>query len=243
MSLAFFPSGQERVLDALRGFAGAHAASVVLCEDPVYVCARERHPLRTVALVSGGGSGHEPLHAGFVGRGMLDVAVPGQIFASPHNRQVYEASRHFAGAGGVLHIVKNYTGDRINFGIAAERLRHDGIEVRRVLVDDDVATDNDFAATGRRGTAATVIVEKILGAAADQGLDLSDLEELGNAVTRASRSVAVAAAANTSRTPGSLLFRWSRNSSSTASGSTARRRCRPYRCARWTSSSSGCART
>lgn len=198
MSLAFLPSGQERVLDALRGFAAAHTGSVALCEDPVYFYARERHPSRTVALVSGGGSGHEPLHAGFVGRGMLDAAVPGQIFASPHNRQVYEASRHFAGPGGVLHIVKNYTGDRINFGIAAERLRHHGIEVRQVLVDDDIATDNEQAATGRRGTGATVIVEKVLGAAADEGRDLAALEELGLAVARASRSVAVAAQANTS---------------------------------------------
>jgi dihydroxyacetone kinase-like protein len=105
MSLAFLPRGQERVMDALRGFGAAHTETVALCEDPVYFYAQQRNPSRSVALVSGGGSGHEPLHAGFVGRGMLDAAVPGQIFASPHNRQVYEASRHFAGPGGVLHIV------------------------------------------------------------------------------------------------------------------------------------------
>ncbi|WP_019549470.1 dihydroxyacetone kinase subunit DhaK [Streptomyces sulphureus] len=191
---------------ALRGFARAHAPLVQLHEDPLFVTATAPHPDRRTALVSGGGSGHEPLHTGFVGRGMLDAAVPGRIFASPHNRQVYEASRAVAREQGVIHIVKNYTGDRINFGIADERLRADGIKVQRVLVDDDLATESDRTATGRRGTGATVAVEKILGSAADTGLGLDELALLGREVAGASRSLAVAGRAHTSPSRGGEAF-------------------------------------
>jgi dihydroxyacetone kinase len=128
---------------------------------------------------------------------MLDAAVPGRVFASPHNRQVFEASLEVAGPSGVLHIVKNYTGDRINFGIAAERLRDRGIAVERVLVDDDIATESDDTATGRRGTAATFLIEKILGAAADSGLELAELAELGRNLAAKARSIAVASRAHT----------------------------------------------
>ncbi|MFC4123062.1 dihydroxyacetone kinase subunit DhaK [Nonomuraea zeae] len=197
MSGLFLPE-DDAVTPALRGFARAHAGLVELSEDPAFLRARDRDPRRAVGLVSGGGSGHEPLHAGFLGRGMLDAVAPGQVFASPHNRQVLYASRAAAGPGGVLHIVKNYTGDRINFGIAAERLRLEGIEVRRVLVDDDLATDSAQTATGRRGTGATVVVEKLLGAAADEGRGLEELAGLGAAVAAASRSLAVASRAQTS---------------------------------------------
>lgn len=188
----FMTSGREGLGDALKGFARAHRHDVTLTADPIYLTANHRHPDRRAALVSGGGSGHEPLHAGFLGPGLLDAAVPGHVFASPHNRQVYEASKAVALPDGVLHIVKNYTGDRINFGIAAERLRSEGIPVERVLIDDDVATESENTATGRRGTAATVLVEKILGAAADRGMSLSELARLGNAVSARSRSIAVA---------------------------------------------------
>jgi dihydroxyacetone kinase len=119
---------------------------------------------------------------------------------------VYEASRAVARDEGVLHVVKNYTGDRINFGIAAERLRADGIEVRRVLVDDDLATESDQTATGRRGTGATVIIEKLLGGAADTGLGLGELAEAGGAFRRASRSIAVAGRAQTSPSRGGEAF-------------------------------------
>jgi dihydroxyacetone kinase len=205
MSGLFLPEG-DAVTPALRGFARAHAHLVELHEQPAYLRARDRDPRRVVGLVSGGGSGHEPLHAGFLGRGMLDAVAPGQIFASPHNRQVLEASLAAAGPGGVLHVVKNYTGDRINFGIAAERLRLEGIEVRRVLVDDDLATDSAHTATGRRGTGATVVVEKLLGAAADEGRGLAELADLGAAVAAASRSLAVAARAQTSPHTASAAF-------------------------------------
>ncbi|GMA86780.1 dihydroxyacetone kinase subunit DhaK [Angustibacter aerolatus] len=159
MSRPFLPA-DDAVAVSCRGFARAHADLVELVEEPLHLRARHRASGRRVGLVGGGGSGHEPLHAGFLGTGMLDAVAPGQVFASPHNRQVLEASRSAAGPAGVVHVVKNYTGDRINFGIAAERLRHDGIQVRRVLVDDDLATESDATATGRRGTAATVVVEK-----------------------------------------------------------------------------------
>ncbi|MGH3639140.1 MAG: dihydroxyacetone kinase subunit DhaK, partial [Mycobacterium sp.] len=143
MSRLFLPDGGADVVDlALRGFGRLHDDIVTVLSDPAAVITKQRSPGRRVGLISGGGSGHEPLHAGFVGRGMLDAVAPGRVFASPHNRQVYAASRQVAGPDGVLHIVKNYTGDRINFGIAAERLVSDGIPVRRVLVNDDIATDN-----------------------------------------------------------------------------------------------------
>ncbi|MER7877339.1 dihydroxyacetone kinase subunit DhaK [Streptomyces solisilvae] len=205
MNRLFLPE-HAAVEQSLRGLALAHPHLIRIHEQPLYITARHRHPGRRVGLVSGGGSGHEPLHCGFVGQGMLDAAVPGRVFASPHNRQIYEASRAAAGPDGVLHIVKNYTGDRINFGIAAERLRADGIAVRRVLVDDDIATDSAETATGRRGTAATVTVEKLLGAAADQGTRLDDLAALGTHIASASRSIAVAARAQTAPFRGGEAF-------------------------------------
>src|SRR5262245_28561545 len=206
MPLPFLPADGDPVPPALRGFAQAHRELVTLHEKPAHLVARHRDPRRRVGLVSGGGSGHEPLHAGFLGRGMLDAAAPGKVFASPHNNQVLAASRAAAGPGGVLHIVKNYTGDRINFGIAAERLRLEGIEVRRVLVDDDLATESEETATGRRGTGATVAVEKLLGAAADTGLGIDDLADLGARIAAASRSLAVAARAQTSPHTGRPSF-------------------------------------
>jgi phosphoenolpyruvate---glycerone phosphotransferase subunit DhaK len=202
----FHPDDGDPVPVALSGFARANHQFVELHESPSFFTARHRNARRIVGLVSGGGSGHEPLHAGFLGEGMLDAVAPGKVFASPHNRQVLEASRHAAGSAGVLHIVKNYTGDRINFGIAAERLRLEGIEVRRVLVDDDLATESSDTATGRRGTAATVTVEKILGAAADDGAGIDELAELGARVAAASRSIAVASRAQTTTHGGTPAF-------------------------------------
>jgi dihydroxyacetone kinase-like protein len=206
MAEPFYASKTEYVDRSLLGFARDQADVVELNTDPIYVRAVDPDPRRQVGLLSGGGSGHEPMHAGLVGRGMLDAAAPGRVFASPHNRQVYEGSRAVAGPAGVLHIVKNYTGDRINFGIAAERLRHDGIPVARVLVDDDVATESQQTATGRRGTGATVLVEKLLGAAADRGAALDELVALGETIVGRSRSVAVASLAQTSPVTGKPGF-------------------------------------
>ncbi|QMU76748.1 dihydroxyacetone kinase subunit DhaK [Streptacidiphilus sp. PB12-B1b] len=203
----YFASSQESlVADAIAGFSTVHSGLVAHHAQDGYVRARHTAPARRVGLLSGGGSGHEPMHVGFVGAGMLDAACPGQVFASPHNRQIFKASCAVAGPEGVLHIVKNYTGDRINFGIAAERLAHQGIPCARVLVDDDLASDSDGVAVGRRGTAATVLVEKILGAAADRGDGLTQLAELGARLVRQCRSMAVAAAAHTAPGTGRAAY-------------------------------------
>ncbi|MEU7580970.1 dihydroxyacetone kinase subunit DhaK [Streptomyces sp. NPDC041068] len=198
--MSHFLPETDPVLTAARGLALAHSGMIEVNSSPLYLRATEADPARTVALVSGGGSGHEPLHTGLLGRGGLDAVCPGEVFASPHNRQIYEASAAAAKSGGVLLIVKNYTGDVINFQIAAERLRHDGIDVATVLVDDDLATDSADSATGRRGTAATVVLEKLLGAAADRGATLEELADLGRRIVARSRSIAVAARAQTSPT-------------------------------------------
>lgn len=203
----YFENAQESLVsDALAGFARVHADLVAHHADHGFVRALHSAPTRRVGLVSGGGSGHEPMHLGFVGAGMLDAACPGQVFASPHNRQIFEASRAVARAEGVLHIVKNYTGDRINFGIAAERLAHEGIPCARVLVDDDLATESAEIAVGRRGTAATVLVEKVLGAAADGGLGLAELAAMGRSLVGRCRSLAVASASHTSPATGRAAF-------------------------------------
>jgi dihydroxyacetone kinase len=195
--MTYFLPAADAVASAARGLALAHPGQIEVHRDPLYLLARSSNPGRTVALVSGGGSGHEPLHTGLLGPGGLDAVCPGEIFASPHNRQIYEAGTAAAKANGVLLIIKNYTGDVINFRIAAERLRHDGIPVATVLVDDDLATDSKDTATGRRGTAATVVLEKLLGARADQGAKLEDLATLGTEIVARSRSLAVAARAQT----------------------------------------------
>ncbi|WP_299036945.1 dihydroxyacetone kinase subunit DhaK [uncultured Pseudokineococcus sp.] len=206
MSAPFAHPDHEPVARAAAGFARAHADSVALRRDPLHLLARTRHAGRRVGLVSGGGAGHEPLHVGFLGPGALDGAAPGMVFTSPHNRQVLEAGRAAAGPDGLVLVVKNYTGDVINFRIAAERLRLDGVEVGEVLVDDDVATDSADNAAGRRGTAATVVVEKLLGAAADAGRGVAELVELGTRVTAASRSLAVASRAQTDPATGEPAF-------------------------------------
>ena len=203
----YFANGYDTMVgDALAGFARAHAGTVAWDGEQGFLRARGPSPARRVGLVSGGGSGHEPLHIGYVGAGMLDAACPGRVFASPHNRQIFAASLAVAREEGVLHLVKNYTGDKINFGIAAERLAREGIACARVLIDDDVASESDEVATGRRGTGATVLVEKVLGAAADTGMGLRELAELGTDVAGRCRSLAVASAAHTAPTTGLPAF-------------------------------------
>lgn len=195
----FVNQPDQVVAEALAGFALANRDLVELHGPdggPVFVARRASAGADKVGLVSGGGSGHEPLHAGFVGVGMLDAAVPGQVFASPTALQVAAATRHVAAGSGVLQIVKNYTGDVLNFQIAAEIAGDDGIEVEAVLVDDDVATRRlGDDGPGGRGTAAVLVVEKVCGAAAEAGRPLSAVAGLGRAVVDRSRSMAVALAA------------------------------------------------
>ncbi|MGB5445427.1 MAG: dihydroxyacetone kinase subunit DhaK [Psychromonas sp.] len=148
-----------------------------------------------VALISGGGSGHEPLHAGFIGKGMLTAACPGEIFTSPTPDQMYECGKAINSKAGTLFFIKNYTGDILNFETAVELLHMDGIPVGTVLIDDDVAVKDSLYTAGRRGVAATVLVEKIVGAAAEQGYSLKQCEQLGRRVNNAARSFGVALSA------------------------------------------------
>ncbi|MFJ2561363.1 MULTISPECIES: dihydroxyacetone kinase subunit DhaK [unclassified Streptomyces] len=182
-----------------RGLALSHS-QIAVHEDPLFLRARDRHPDRRVGLVSGGGSGHEPLHVGLLGQGGLDAVAPGEMSASPHAGQITAASLAAATTGEVLHIVKNYAGDRVNFASAARQLQDEHVTVGTVVVDDDLATAGAASGPGRRGTAATLIVEKLLGAAADQGAGLTELVELGAQIVSQSRSLAVTARAYTSPT-------------------------------------------
>ena len=151
--------------ESLAGFAAAHADIVSLGADNKFVRRRDLKPDK-VALISGGGSGHEPLHAGFVGRGMLDAACPGQVFTSPTPDQMVAAVEAVETGNGCLFIVKNYEGDVMNFQMAADLA---GKDIATVVTDDDVAVEKSTWSTGRRGVAGTLIVEKIVGAAAEQG--------------------------------------------------------------------------
>lgn len=181
------------VTDALRGLERAHGGLVRCHVDPSYVTRANPGSGRKVALVSGGGSGHEPLHTGFVGLGMLDAAVPGAVFASPTAYQIRAGVRAADRGDGTVLVVKNYTGDVLNFATAAELVADDGIDVRTVLVDDDLATDGqDEGGPGRRGTAAVLAVEKICGAAAERGAPLGEIAGLGQRVAGSARTMALA---------------------------------------------------
>jgi dihydroxyacetone kinase-like protein len=181
----------ETVLaESLDGFAAAHADLVTLGADRKFVRRTALKPGK-VALVSGGGSGHEPLHAGFVGHGMLDAACPGHVFTSPTPDQMMAATEAVDGGAGVLFIVKNYEGDVMNFDMAREMDAGDRT-IATVLVDDDVAVEASTWSTGRRGVAGTMIVEKIVGAAAERGDDLAACQALGERVNKATRSMGVA---------------------------------------------------
>lgn len=174
--------------ESLDGFAAAHADIVTLGAEHKVVKRKVLKPGK-VGLLSGGGSGHEPLHAGFVGHGMLDAACPGQVFTSPTPDQMMAATDAIDSGAGVLFIVKNYEGDVMNFDMAREMC---GREVETVITDDDVAVENSLFTTGRRGVAGTLVVEKVVGAAAEQGADLKSLKALGDKVNKATRSMGVA---------------------------------------------------
>ncbi|MGW7454614.1 dihydroxyacetone kinase subunit DhaK [Streptomyces sp. NPDC054787] len=198
-------SPQTVVADALRGMAAAHPELDVDVERRVVVRRGARDGGR-VGLVSGGGSGHEPLHAGFVGYGMLSAACPGEVFTSPVPDQMLRAAAAVDGGQGVLFVVKNYTGDVLNFEMAAELAEEDGLRVERVLVDDDVAVTDSLFTAGRRGTGATLFVEKIAGAAAEEGAPLEQVAATARRVNAASRSFGVALSACTTPAKGSPTF-------------------------------------
>jgi phosphoenolpyruvate---glycerone phosphotransferase subunit DhaK len=178
--------------DELEGIAAAHADRVRVSFDPPYIVRADAPVQGKVGIVSGGGSGHEPMHGGFVGRGMLDAACPGEVFTSPTPDQMLEATKAVNGGAGVLHVVKNYTGDVMNFDMAADMGKSEDIEVETVLTNDDVAVEDSLYTAGRRGVGVTVLVEKICGAAADDGKSLADVAELGRRVNANGRSMGMA---------------------------------------------------
>ncbi|MFE5003503.1 dihydroxyacetone kinase subunit DhaK [Streptomyces sp. NPDC056696] len=193
------------VADALRGMAAAHPELNVDVENRVI--ARRDAPVEgKVAIVSGGGSGHEPLHGGFVGHGMLSAACPGEVFTSPVPDQMVRAAAAVDSGAGVLFVVKNYTGDVLNFDMAAELAEDEGIQVARVLVDDDVAVTDSLYTAGRRGTGATLFVEKIAGAAAEEGQSLERVEAIARQVNANARSFGVALSACATPAKGSPTF-------------------------------------
>ncbi|WP_431229958.1 dihydroxyacetone kinase subunit DhaK [Paenarthrobacter nicotinovorans] len=178
--------------ESVDGFGMAHADIVDVHPDPKFVVRKGAPVAGKVALVSGGGSGHEPLHAGFVGLGMLDAAVPGAVFTSPTPDQIIPATVAVDSGAGVVHIVKNYTGDVLNFETAAEMAQAEGVRVRSVLVNDDVAVEDSLYTAGRRGVGGTVLVEKIAGASAQRGDDLDAVTAIAERVVANVRTMGVA---------------------------------------------------
>ncbi|OPZ64903.1 MAG: PTS-dependent dihydroxyacetone kinase, dihydroxyacetone-binding subunit DhaK [Firmicutes bacterium ADurb.Bin506] len=186
-------SADKVVREMLEGFVAAHGDRVALLEHNNVIVRRELRPGK-VALISGGGSGHEPAHAGFVGRGMLDAAVSGEVFTSPTPDEVLAGVRvlaEAAGGAGVLMIIKNYAGDVMNFEMAAEIAEGEGARVAKVIVNDDVAVEDSTYTTGRRGIAGTVFVHKIAGAAAERGDDLEAVARVAKKVISNVRSKGV----------------------------------------------------
>src|SRR5919107_1375661 len=183
---------QRAVADSLAGLAAAHG-DIVRVDLAAQIVVRADAP-RTgkVALVSGGGAGHEPMHGGFVGLGMLDAACPGAVFTSPVPDQMLAATKAIDGGAGVLHIVKNYTGDVMNFEMAAELAQMEGIEVASVVTNDDVAVKDSLYTAGRRGVGVTVLAEKIVGAAAQGGANLEEVKRIAEKVNAQGRSMGMA---------------------------------------------------
>ncbi|MBC7725560.1 MAG: dihydroxyacetone kinase subunit DhaK [Burkholderiaceae bacterium] len=179
------------VLEAASGIALAHSDIVTVSMDPLFIVRKDAPVRGKVGIVSGGGSGHEPLHGGFVGFGMLDAAVPGPVFTSPTPDPILAATHAVDGGAGVLHIVKNYTGDVLNFETAAELAEAEGLTVRSVIVNDDVAVKDSLYTAGRRGVAGTVLVEKIAGAAAERGDDLDAVAAIAERVNAEVRTMGV----------------------------------------------------
>ena len=197
-------SPEEVVADSLRGMQAAYGDRLRITFDPYCVIRADAPVKGKVGIVSGGGSGHEPMHGGFVGPGMLDAACPGEVFTSPTPDQMLSATKAVDGGAGVLHIVKNYTGDVMNFEMAAEMC--EGTEVETVLTNDDVAVEDSLYTAGRRGVGVTVLVEKICGAAAEQRRSLKEVAELGRRVNDRGRSMGMALSPCTTPSSGNPSF-------------------------------------
>ncbi|HMQ54907.1 MAG TPA: dihydroxyacetone kinase subunit DhaK [Anaerolineae bacterium] len=180
------------VRESLAGVAAAHGDLVKVFYDPNYVVRADAPVKGKVGVISGGGSGHEPMHGGFVGMGMLDAACPGDVFTSPTPDQMEAATKAVDGGAGVLHIVKNYTGDVMNFEMAAEIAQAEGIDVVAVVIDDDVAVQDSLYTAGRRGVGTTVLAEKLCGAAAEKGMTLQQVADICRKVNANGRSMGMA---------------------------------------------------
>jgi phosphoenolpyruvate---glycerone phosphotransferase subunit DhaK len=185
-------SPETVVKDELAGIAAAHSDLVRVHFDPDYIVRADAPVKGKVGVISGGGSGHEPMHGGFVGRGMLDAACPGAVFTSPVPDQMLAATKAVDGGAGVLHIVKNYTGDIMNFEMAAELAGAEGIEVAAVVTNDDVAVKDSLYTAGRRGVGVTVLLEKMVGAAAEGGANLEEVKRIAEKVNGQGRSMGMA---------------------------------------------------
>jgi dihydroxyacetone kinase-like protein len=183
---------EDVVKESLAGLGAAHPDLLRVDLDEQIVVRAGAPVAGKVALVSGGGSGHEPLHGGFVGRGMLDAACPGEVFTSPVPDQMLAATKAVDGGAGVVHVVKNYTGDVMNFKLAAELAEDEGIRVESVLTNDDVAVEDSLYTAGRRGVGVTVLVEKIAGAKAEEGATLDEVAAVARKVNAHGRSFGVA---------------------------------------------------
>src|ERR671927_1725772 len=180
------------VREALEGVEAAHGDRLRVSYDPAFIVRADAPVQGKVGIVSGGGSGHEPMHGGFVGPGMLDAACPGEVFTSPTPDQMLDATKAVNGGAGVLHIVKNYTGDVMNFEMAADLGGGENIQVEAVVIDDDVAVQDSLYTAGRRGVGTTVLAEKICGAAAEEGRSLAQVAELCRKVNANGRSMGMA---------------------------------------------------
>lgn len=184
----FLNDPADAVTESLQGFARCHADLVELTESARFVRRRQTVPGK-VALISGGGSGHDPLHAGFVGRGMLDAAVPGEVFSSPSVEQILAAAEAVADDAGLLCLIKNYSGDIMNFELAMEMFDRPH---KSVVIEDDIGAAGGGETVGRRGVAGTVVVEKIAGAAAERMASLGECTEIARAAAEATRTMGVA---------------------------------------------------
>src|ERR1700690_192374 len=178
---------EQVVVEAMQGMEAAHPDLLKVHYDPNFITRSDAPVKGKVAIISGGGSGHEPMHGGFVGKGMLDAACPGPVFTSPTPDQMLAATKAADGGAGALYIVKNYTGDVMNFEMAAELAADEGIAVESVVIDDDVAVRDSLHTAGRRGVGATILAEKICGAAAEQGRPLAAVAALCRAVNAGAR--------------------------------------------------------
>src|SRR5881628_2728196 len=202
----FLNNPEDVVKESLAGLGAAHPDLVTIDFENQLVLRKDAPVSGKVALISGGGSGHEPLHGGFVGRGMLDAACPGEVFTSPVPDQMLAATKAVDGGAGVIHVVKNYTGDVMNFKLAAEMAEDENIKVESVLTNDDVAVEDSLYTAGRRGVGVTVLVEKIAGAKAEASGSLAEVAAVARKVNDNGRSFGVALTSCATPASGSPTF-------------------------------------